>query len=45
MFDVFVRVDKKNIIMGKIGTDGVSSATTALSMGIDMFLGHKDEGT
>ncbi|MBQ9484227.1 MAG: hypothetical protein IJU82_08555 [Ruminiclostridium sp.] len=45
MFDVFVRVDGKNIIMGKIGTNGVSSVTTALSGGLDMFLGHKDEGT
>ena len=45
MFDIFVRVDGKNIIMGKIGTSGVSSVTTALSGGLDMFLGHKDEGT
>lgn len=45
MFDVFVRVDGKNIIMGKIGTSGVSSMTAALSGGLDMFLGHKDEGT
>lgn len=44
-FDVFVRVDGNNIIMGKIGTDGVSSMQTALSGGLDMFLGHKDEGT
>ncbi len=44
-FDVFVRVDGSKIIMGKIGTDGVSSASTALNMGLDMFLGHKDEGT
>lgn len=45
MFDVFVRVDGKNIIMGKIGTSGVSSMTAALSGELDMFLGHKDEGT
>lgn len=44
-FDVFVRVDGKNLIMGKIGTDGVSSTNTALNMGLDMFLGHKDEAT
>lgn len=44
-FDIFVRVDKDKIIMGKIGTDGVNSAKTALSQGLDMFLGHKDEGT
>ncbi|MCR5670910.1 MAG: hypothetical protein K6G10_07895 [Butyrivibrio sp.] len=43
-FDVFCRVHKSNVIMGKIGADGVSSATTALNMGVDMFLGHKDEG-
>ena len=44
-FDVFVRVDGTNIIMGKIGTDGVSSMQTALSGGLDLFLGHKDAGT
>ena len=44
-FDVFVRVDGNNIIMGKIGTDGVSSMQTALSGGLDLFLGHKDAGT
>ncbi|MBE5847333.1 MAG: hypothetical protein E7300_06590 [Lachnospiraceae bacterium] len=44
-FDVFARVDGSKIIMGKIGTDGVSSASTALNMGLDLFLGHKDEGT
>ena len=44
-FDVFVRINKKDVIMGKIGSDGVSSAETALNMGLDMFLGHKDEGT
>lgn len=46
-FDVFVRVDGNNVIMGKIGTDGVSSAATAMSMMLDMFAfdGAKDEGT
>ncbi len=46
-FDVFVRVDGKNVIMGKIGTDGVSSVATAMSMMVDMFAfdGAKDEGT
>ncbi len=44
-YDVFLRIDKKNVIMGKIGADGVSGAATALNMGIDMFLGHKDEDT
>ena len=46
-FDVFVRVDGSNIIMGKIGTDGVSSAATAVNMMLDMFAfdGAKDAGT
>lgn len=44
-FDVFVRIDGKNIIMGKIGTDGVSSLNTAANAGLDLFLGHKDEET
>jgi uncharacterized protein YxjI len=46
-FDVFVRVDGSNVIMGKIGTDGVSSVGTAISMMVDMFAfdGAKDEGT
>ena len=44
-FDVFVRVDGKNIIAGKIGTDGVSSANTAVNYGLDAYLGHKDEAT
>ncbi len=45
MFDIFVRVDGDNVIMGKLGTDGVSSGATALSMGLDMLLGSKDKGT
>ncbi|MCR4721238.1 MAG: LURP-one-related family protein [Lachnospiraceae bacterium] len=45
MFDVFARVDGKKIIMGKIGTDGVSGGKMALSAGLDLFLGHKDSGT
>lgn len=45
MFDIFCRVHKKKVIMGKIGSDGVSSTTTALNMGTDMFLEHKNEGT
>ena len=46
-FDVFVRVDGSNVIMGKIGTDGVSSAATAVNMMLDMFAfdGAKDAGT
>jgi len=45
MFDVFARVDGKKIIMGKIGTDGVSGGKMALNAGLDMFLGHKDADT
>ncbi len=44
-YDIFVRVDKEKIIMGKIGTDGVSSGSTAFSAGLDMMFGGKDEGT
>lgn len=44
-FDVFVRIDGKNIIAGKIGTDGVSSANTAVNAGLDALIGHKDEAT
>ncbi len=44
-FDVFVRVHGKNVIMGKIGATGVSSAYTAANAGMDLYLGHKDEGT
>lgn len=46
-FDVFVRVDGNSVIIGKIGTDGVSSVGTALSMMVDMFAfdGAKDDGT
>ncbi|MBR4515178.1 MAG: hypothetical protein IKO61_09875 [Lachnospiraceae bacterium] len=44
-YDVFVRVDKDKVIMGKIGTDGVGGGKMALNMGLDMFLGHKDKGT
>ncbi len=43
--DVFVRVNKDKIIMGKVGTDGVSSASSAFSMGLDMMFGGKSENT
>ena len=43
--DVFVRVNKDKIIMGKVGTDGVSSASSAFSMGLDMMFGGKSEST
>ena len=41
-YDVFVRINKKDVIMGKIMENG---AKAALGMGLDMFLGHKDEET
>ena len=44
-FDVFARIDKDKVIMGKMGTDGVGGGKVALNMGLDMFLGHKDKGT
>lgn len=44
-FDVFVRVDKNSVLVGKIGTDGVSSVDVGLNYGLDSFLGHKDEET
>ena len=44
-FDVFVRVDGNSVICGKIGTNGVSSADTAVNYGLDSILGHKDEAT
>jgi len=44
-FDVFARIDGKSIIMGKIGTDGVSSVDTAVNYSLDSYLGHKDEAT
>ena len=44
-YDVFARVEKDKVIMGKIGTEGVGGGKMALNMGLDMFLGHKDKGT
>nr|MCR5097364.1 hypothetical protein [Lachnospiraceae bacterium] len=44
-FDIFCRVHKKNVIMGKIGADGVSSALTAAKMEKSLLLDHKDEGS
>ncbi|MCR4839236.1 MAG: LURP-one-related family protein [Eubacterium sp.] len=43
--DIFVRVDKDKIIMGKIGTDGVSAASSAFSAGLDMMFGGKSKDT
>ncbi|MCR5685062.1 MAG: hypothetical protein K6G81_06510, partial [Lachnospiraceae bacterium] len=45
MFNVFARIDGKNVICGKIPKDSVGGGTAALSMGMDLFLGHKGEGT
>ncbi len=39
--DVFARVHKSKVIIGKIGSEGVSSASTALDAGLSMFLDHK----
>ena len=44
-FDVFARIDGNSIIMGKIGTEGVSSVETGLNYGLDSYIGHKDEAT
>ncbi len=44
-FDIFARVHKDNVIMGKIGADGVSSAATAINMGLNMFLERSDESS
>ena len=44
-FDVFVRVDGKNIIAGKIGSDEVSSVETAANHTKETFIGYKDEVT
>ena len=44
-FDVFVRVDGKNIIAGKIGSEGVSSVETAVNHTMDTYIGYKDEVT
>lgn len=44
-YDVFVRVHKEKIIMGKLGTDGVSSVNTALRTEAELIGGAKDEGS
>ncbi len=45
LYDIFARVHKDKIIMGKIGADGVSSVEAAAMMEADVMLDHKDEGT
>ena len=42
-YDVFVRVHKDKIIMGKLGTDGTSSVGTAMQAESELLLGSKDE--
>ena len=42
-YDIFVRVHKNKIIMGKIGTDGTDSVVTAMQMESEVLLGSKDE--
>ena len=44
-YDVFVRINKKDVIMGKLAAGGASGMKSAMGMGLDMFLGHKDEET
>ena len=42
-YDIFVRVHKDKIIMGKIGTDGTDSVATATQMEAELIMGSKDE--
>ena len=42
-YDIFVRVHKDKIIMGKIGTDGTDSTVTALQMESELITGSKNE--
>ena len=42
-YDIFVRVHKDKIIMGKIGTDGTNSVGTAMQMESELIMGSKDE--
>ena len=42
-YDLFVRVDGKNIIAGKIGTEGVSSVHAAADFTVGTYMGYKDE--
>ena len=42
-YDLFVRVDGKNIIAGKIGTEGVSSVEAAADFSFDTAKGYKEE--
>lgn len=42
---MFVRTDGNSVLVGKIGTEGVSSVDTAVNASLDSILGHKDEAT
>ena len=42
-YDLFVRVDGKNIIAGKIGTEGVSSVHAAADFTVGTYMGYKDD--
>lgn len=44
-YDVFCRVHRGKIIMGKIGSDGVNSVDTACREGTNIFAKHNDVGT
>ncbi len=44
-FDIFCRVNGKNVIMGKIGSDADSSVQTAAIEGLGTFFGYSDEST
>ena len=44
-YDIFARVHKDKIIMGKIGADGVSSVESAAMMEADVMLERKDADT
>ena len=44
-YDVFVRVHKDRIIMGKLGTDGTNSFVTAMQAESELIIGSKDEGS
>ncbi|MCR5666426.1 MAG: LURP-one-related family protein [Eubacterium sp.] len=44
-FDLFVRINGKNVIMGKLGAAGESGVETALNLGMDLFIGRKSADT
>ena len=44
-YDVFCRVDKGNVIMGKIGAGGNNNTAALMNMGVGMLLGAKTQGS